>query len=97
MTLIVPFHRFSILAAATVVNTFKATGVCIVLFAPAVLRGGNAIEAHQQSADASSPLHAVVDQYCANCHNSDEKKGELNFESIMKICLVDLLGEYARP
>ena len=75
MTLIVPFHRFSKVTVATVVNTLKAAGVCIVLFAPAVLRGGDAIE-------ASSSLHAVVDQYCADCHNSDEKKGDLDLESI---------------
>src|SRR4051812_38320254 len=26
--------------------------------------------------------HALVDQYCAGCHNSDKKKGDLDLESI---------------
>ncbi|MEO7318762.1 MAG: DUF1592 domain-containing protein [Chthoniobacteraceae bacterium] len=64
-------------------NTLKATGVCIVWFAAAVLRGDDAIE-------ASSSLRAVVDRYCADCHNGDEKKGDLNLESIS---LDDVAGQ----
>src|SRR5438046_6640668 len=36
---------------------------------------------------SSSLVPAFVDQYCAGCHNSDKKKGELDLESI---CLDDV-------
>src|SRR6185369_17234080 len=47
---------------------------------------GNAIGAQQQTARlsprADSPLSAMVNQYCADCHDREIKKGGLDFESI---------------
>ncbi|MDQ3622624.1 MAG: DUF1587 domain-containing protein, partial [Verrucomicrobiota bacterium] len=57
-----------------------ATGIWILLWAPAAL--ADSIDALRQPAGLSSPLHSVVDQYCADCHNSDDKKGNLDLESI---------------
>lgn len=31
---------------------------------------------------ADPPVPAVISQYCADCHNSDKKKGDLDFDSI---------------
>src|SRR5262249_40209474 len=36
----------------------------------------------QRAAPSSSPIHSFVDQYCAGCHNSDKKKGDLDLESV---------------
>jgi hypothetical protein len=36
----------------------------------------------QPAAKGLSSVHTLVDQYCAGCHNSDKKKGDLDLESI---------------
>jgi hypothetical protein len=36
----------------------------------------------EQGRPQGSRAHSLVDQYCAGCHNSDKKKGELDLESI---------------
>ena len=40
---------------------------------------GGALKADNPSAN---PLPLVLDRYCADCHNSDEKKGGIDFEAV---------------
>lgn len=61
-------------------NRYIAIGIGILLCAPIVLGEGKAIGADQQP--AASPLHSLVERYCADCHNGDDKKGNLDLESI---------------
>jgi hypothetical protein len=53
---------------------------------PVLLVAGAAIGAHPQAALASSPVSspvsAMVNQYCAGCHDSEMKKGGLDLDSI---------------
>lgn len=45
------------------------------------LEASEAVElARTESAQAPSPLAAMVDGYCSDCHNSDTKKGALDLE-----------------
>jgi hypothetical protein len=66
------------LSASAFVTRQIAIGICILFCAPAVFADGNLL------------LPSVVDQYCANCHNSDDKKGDLDLESIS---LDDVTGQ----
>jgi len=52
-----------------------------------MLAGASSFQAQSRfgssaSIGPSSPVPAVIDQYCAGCHNSDKKKGDLDLESI---------------
>jgi len=77
--------------------TLPPTGICLfdavkrriaiaaaAFFAMALLtaRGdGNAIEISGESAGLGSQLHGLVEQYCADCHNAEDKKGNLDLEN----------------
>ena len=49
--------------------------IFLVSCLPVFLVGSNLI-------GASGPVARVVDQYCADCHNSDKKKGALDFSRL---------------
>ena len=46
-----------------------------------LVAAGDAIEAQPQGGP-TSPVSSLVEQFCADCHNSDKKKGDLDLESI---------------
>jgi hypothetical protein len=52
-----------------------AFGICVLSCARALLGDGD-------SAGTVRHLRSVMDEYCADCHNSEEKKGNLNLENI---------------
>ena len=66
---------------APVVNRDNPIGIWI-LWCAAAFGVRDAIGADQQSADPPSPVHSLVEQYCADCHNGDDKKGNLDLERI---------------
>ncbi|HEV8541265.1 MAG TPA: DUF1592 domain-containing protein [Verrucomicrobiae bacterium] len=39
-------------------------------------------QASSKTGPLPSPVHEVIDQYCAGCHNEDKKKGDLDLESL---------------
>ena len=71
------------LRASVFVTRQIAIGICILSWAPAAAE-------KVEAPPSSSPLRSVVDQYCADCHNSDEKKGNLDLENIS---LEDVAGQ----
>jgi hypothetical protein len=58
------------LSASTSVTRQIAIRICFLAWAPVVFGDGNL------------PLPSMVDQYCADCHNSEKKKGDLDLENV---------------
>jgi hypothetical protein len=57
-------------------------GLHILVWIPALLVTSNSTEAQQQASKSSSPLPAVINKYCISCHDSEEKKGDLDLDGI---------------
>src|SRR5438132_1097641 len=47
-----------------------------------LLAAGAPVGKQQQTAPPFSPVQSLVNQYCVDCHDTDKKKGDLNFDSI---------------
>ena len=69
------------LRSSAIVNPQIAIGICIAFSVPALLAEGFALGTPAVPAGSESPLPFVVNQFCADCHNGDEKKGGLDLES----------------
>jgi hypothetical protein len=57
-------------------------GIYFISWITVLLAASNSIEAQPQASKLSSPLPAVIDKYCISCHDSEEKKGDLNLDGI---------------
>jgi mono/diheme cytochrome c family protein len=64
------------------VNSFIATAFCALMSAPALLGESASVTPVQQLGGAAPSLHSVVEQYCADCHDADEKEGGLNLADV---------------
>jgi cytochrome c553 len=56
--------------------------LCVCVWAPILFAAENSLTKKKQSDGPTSPLQSMVQQYCADCHDRDMKKGGLDLDSI---------------
>src|SRR5688500_3655379 len=62
------------------VNRIIAAGLCLVACAASAFAEERARSLPVEAVESVSPLGAAIEQYCTDCHNADDKKGDLDLE-----------------